>query len=66
MAHGSVRIDPATVPGLAEALRGFPPLPSRWIDPALLPGWALPDGFTGPVGSVAITPLPGPGFPRAR
>ncbi|RSS22456.1 serine/threonine protein phosphatase [Streptomyces sp. WAC05458] len=63
VAHGSVRIDPATVPGLAEALRGFPPLPSRWIDPALLPGWALPDGFTGPVGSVAITPLPGPGFP---
>ncbi|MFI8952028.1 PP2C family protein-serine/threonine phosphatase [Streptomyces sp. NPDC053750] len=61
--HRSARIDPSTVPGLAEALRGFPPVPSRWIDPAALPGWALPDDLAEPVGSVAITPLPGPGFP---
>ncbi|MEV8066924.1 PP2C family protein-serine/threonine phosphatase [Streptomyces sp. NPDC085995] len=61
--HGSVRLDPASVPGLAEALRGFPPVPSRWIDPAALPGWAVPDGFAGPVGSVVVTPLPGHGVP---
>ncbi|MCF3963396.1 PP2C family protein-serine/threonine phosphatase [Streptomyces fuscigenes] len=49
-----------SVPGLAEALRGFPPVPSRWIDPAALPEWMVPEGF-GRVGSVAITPLPGHG-----
>ena len=25
--------------GLAEALQGFPPVPSRWIDPAVAPAW---------------------------
>ncbi|WP_432743055.1 serine/threonine-protein phosphatase [Streptomyces sp. JH002] len=57
------RIDPSVVPGLAEALQGFPPVPSRWIDPAVLPHWAVPEGLTEPVGSVVITPLPGHGFP---
>jgi serine phosphatase RsbU (regulator of sigma subunit) len=51
---------PDTVPGLAEALRGFPPVPSRWIDPAAAPAWLVPEGF-GNVGSLAITPLPGHG-----
>lgn len=59
----TVRLDPAMVPGLAEALQGFPPVPSRWIDPAALPGWAVPDGFAGPLGSVVVTPLPGHGVP---
>ncbi|GAA3310214.1 PP2C family protein-serine/threonine phosphatase [Streptomyces cinereospinus] len=59
----SARIDPSAVPGLAEALQGFPPVPSRWIDPATLPGWAVPDGFGGPLGSVVVTPLPGHGVP---
>ncbi|MFB7512018.1 PP2C family protein-serine/threonine phosphatase [Streptomyces sp. NPDC056144] len=54
-------LDPAVVPGLAEALRGFPPVPARWIDPAELPSWAVPEGFGGTPGSVAITPLPGHG-----
>ncbi|MFH9691151.1 PP2C family protein-serine/threonine phosphatase [Streptomyces sp. NPDC017413] len=50
------------VPGLAEALRGFPPVPSRWIDPATAPEWMMPEGL-GPVGSIVITPLPGHGIP---
>ncbi|MCV7281549.1 serine/threonine-protein phosphatase [Mycolicibacterium flavescens] len=59
----SIAADPADVPGLSEALRGFPPVPSRWIDPALMPGWLIPRHFRGPVGSVLITPLPGHGVP---
>ncbi|PRH75977.1 serine/threonine protein phosphatase [Streptomyces solincola] len=61
--HSSARIDPAAVSGLAEALQGFPPVPSRWIDPATLPPWANPEGFDGPAGSVVVTPLPGHGVP---
>lgn len=60
LSHASA--DPDDVPGLAEALRGFPPVPSRWIDPAAAPGWMVPGGF-GPVGSIVITPLPGHGVP---
>ncbi|MFD8766130.1 PP2C family protein-serine/threonine phosphatase [Streptomyces mirabilis] len=55
-------VDPDDVPGLGEALRGFPPVPSRWIDPATAPEWMVPEGF-GPVGSIVITPLPGHGVP---
>ncbi|MFE9773255.1 SpoIIE family protein phosphatase [Streptomyces sp. NPDC005931] len=57
------RIDPRDVPGLAEALRGFPPVPARWINPGDLPDWVIPEGFAGPVGSVIVTPLPGHGVP---
>lgn len=53
-------VDPDDVPGLGEALRGFPPVPSRWIDPAAAPAWMVPEGL-GPVGSIVITPLPGHG-----
>ncbi|KKZ72599.1 PP2C family protein-serine/threonine phosphatase [Streptomyces showdoensis] len=55
-------MDPDQVPGLGEALRGFPPVPSRWIDPAAAPDWMIPEGF-GPVGAIVITPLPGHGVP---
>ncbi|MFJ6699536.1 PP2C family protein-serine/threonine phosphatase [Streptomyces sp. NPDC091272] len=55
-------IDPHEVPGLAEALQGFPPVPSRWIDPVAAPGWLIPEGF-GEVGSIVVTPLPGHGVP---
>ncbi|MFC8123980.1 PP2C family protein-serine/threonine phosphatase [Streptomyces sp. NPDC057302] len=55
-------VNPEDVPGLSEALRGFPPVPSRWIDPAVAPAWMVPAGF-GPVGSIVITPLPGHGVP---
>lgn len=48
----------AEVPGLAEAIDGFPPIPSRWLDPALAPGWLFPAGL-GPIGSLLVTPLPG-------
>lgn len=58
----TVSSKPEDVPGLAEALRGFPPVPSRWIDPATAPDWLIPEGL-GPVGSLAITPLPGHGVP---
>lgn len=55
-----VREDDA--PGLGEALQGFPPVPSRWTEPALAPQWMVPEGF-GEVGSMMITPLPGQGVP---
>ncbi|MFI1566676.1 PP2C family protein-serine/threonine phosphatase [Streptomyces sp. NPDC020490] len=61
--HRLVEARPAEVPGLGEALRGFPPVPSRWIDPAAIPGWVVPDGFPGDVGSAVVTPLPGHGVP---
>ncbi|GHE63895.1 serine/threonine-protein phosphatase [Streptomyces vinaceus] len=60
LSHHSV--DPDEVPGLGEALRGFPPVPARWIDPSTAPPWLVPEGF-GPVGSIVITPLPGHGVP---
>lgn len=59
----TVDAEPAVVPGLSEALRGFPPVPSRWIDPAALPDWLIPPNLAGPVGAVLITPLPGLGVP---
>jgi serine phosphatase RsbU (regulator of sigma subunit) len=46
------------VPGLVEALGGFPPIPSRWLDPGHAPGWLLPAGF-GPIGALLVVPLPG-------
>jgi serine phosphatase RsbU (regulator of sigma subunit)/PAS domain-containing protein len=58
-----VAADPGQLAGLGEALRGFPPVPSRWIDPAQLPDWLLPPELSGPIGSVVITPLPGHGVP---
>ncbi|MFH9725496.1 PP2C family protein-serine/threonine phosphatase [Streptomyces sp. NPDC017254] len=61
--RSQVTMDPSSVPGLAEALQGFPPVPARWIDPATLPEWAVPEGFEGTPGAVAITPLPGHGVP---
>ncbi|MFF9120931.1 SpoIIE family protein phosphatase [Streptomyces massasporeus] len=62
LTRSTVSEAPDSVPGLAEALRGFPPVPSRWIDPATAPDWLTPAGF-GEVGSLVITPLPGHGVP---
>ncbi|MER5387136.1 GAF domain-containing SpoIIE family protein phosphatase [Streptomyces sp. NPDC002688] len=61
--HRTVQDDVEQLPGLGDALRGFPPVPSRWIDPSTVPQWVLPDGFTEPVGSAVVTPLPGHGMP---
>ncbi|QMU77113.1 serine/threonine-protein phosphatase [Streptacidiphilus sp. PB12-B1b] len=58
--EAALAVDVSEVPGLAEALSGFPPVPSRWVDPALVPGWLLPPGFGEP-GSLVVTPLPGNG-----
>lgn len=60
--HGRSVFDPYDVPGLGETLQGFPPVSSRWLDPASAPGWLLPDGF-GEVASIVVTPLPGQGVP---
>ncbi len=57
----SVDADPTSVAGLSEALREFPPVPSRCIDAATLPEWLVQSGFPRPVSSVMITPLPGHG-----
>jgi serine phosphatase RsbU (regulator of sigma subunit) len=46
------------VPGLVEALGGFPPVPSRWLDAAQAPAWLLPPAF-GTIGALLVTPLPG-------
>ncbi|MFC4065352.1 PP2C family protein-serine/threonine phosphatase [Actinoplanes subglobosus] len=50
------------VPGLLEALGGFPPIPSRWLDPGQAPPWLVPAGF-GPVGALLVIPLPGTAEP---
>ncbi|MCX5384474.1 PP2C family protein-serine/threonine phosphatase [Streptomyces sp. NBC_00083] len=60
--ESSAAVDPETVPGLAEALQGFPPVPTRWVEPSTVPDWVLPEGF-GPAGSIVVTPLPGHGVP---
>ncbi|SDK43938.1 PP2C family protein-serine/threonine phosphatase [Streptomyces indicus] len=61
-----VAVDPEEMPGLPEALLGFPPVPSRWIDPRRVPSWIVPADFAGSVaelGSVVVVPLPGHGLP---
>lgn len=55
-------IDPEVVPGLGEALRGFPTVPPRWIEPSGAPEWLVPPGV-GAVGSLVVLPLPGHGAP---
>ena len=56
----TIGVDVDAVPGLSDALDGFPPVPSRWVDPDLAPAWLVPEGF-GELGSLVVTPLPGSG-----
>ncbi|WP_338692971.1 PP2C family protein-serine/threonine phosphatase [Streptomyces sp. Q6] len=61
-----IAVNTEELPGLPEALLGFPPVPSRWIDPALTPAWAIPEDFArdaSEIGSVVVVPLPGHGLP---
>ncbi|MDF9817064.1 PP2C family protein-serine/threonine phosphatase [Streptomyces sp. SPB162] len=58
----TLNVDVDQVPGLSDALAGFPPVPSRWVDPDLAPPWLAPEGF-GELGSLIVTPLPGNGVP---
>ncbi|MBQ0987038.1 serine/threonine-protein phosphatase [Streptomyces sp. F63] len=51
--------DLAGLPGLAEALRGAPLPPPRWVAPGEAPAWVVPPGF-GPVDSILVKTLPGP------
>ncbi|MGK5553386.1 PP2C family protein-serine/threonine phosphatase [Actinomadura kijaniata] len=58
----TLALDPAEMPGLAEALQGFPPVPSRWIDPGGAPAWAHREDLGEP-GAMVVTALPGHGVP---
>ena len=60
--HQELLVDPAEVPGLAEAMRGFPPVPSRWIDPAAAPAWVVREHL-GELAAMVVTALPGHGIP---
>lgn len=55
--------DAFPVPGLDEALRGYPPVPPRWVDPAELPGQLVPHDLDRDLQSAVIAPLPGHGMP---
>ncbi|WP_149261387.1 GAF domain-containing SpoIIE family protein phosphatase [Actinomadura sp. K4S16] len=53
-------IDPAEVVGLADAMRAFPPVPPRWIDPRTAPDWIARPELGEPRAMVVIA-LPGHG-----
>ncbi|KAB2350836.1 PP2C family protein-serine/threonine phosphatase [Actinomadura rudentiformis] len=55
-------IDPGEVPGLAEALRGFPSAAAHWIDPATVPERFF-RGLLDTPGSMMVATLPGAGAP---
>ncbi|GAA3234576.1 PP2C family protein-serine/threonine phosphatase [Actinocorallia longicatena] len=59
---GRLGLDPGDVPGLAEVLHGYPPVPSQWIAPDSVPGRFLCDGVGEP-GSMMVTALADPGGP---
>ncbi|MFI6925403.1 PP2C family protein-serine/threonine phosphatase [Nonomuraea spiralis] len=55
-------IDPQEMPGLAEALRAYPPVPARWVDPELTPAWVRGEN-QGEARAVVVISLPGYGLP---
>lgn len=59
---GADGADVLRVPGVQEALQGYPPPPSRRVDPSQVPPWLVPD-LAGDIGSAAVIPLPGHGMP---
>lgn len=60
--HQELVVDPSEVPGLVEAMQGFPPMPSRWLDPAAAPSWILRADL-GDLSAMVVTALPGHGVP---
>jgi serine phosphatase RsbU (regulator of sigma subunit) len=50
------------IPGLAEALARYPVGPSRWLDPAALPPWLMPDP-AGRIRHLLLVPMPGSAAP---
>ncbi|XRQ12285.1 SpoIIE family protein phosphatase [Actinomadura welshii] len=60
--HRELPIDPADVEGLADAMRGFPPAPARWVPPGSLPDWITGPVLRDPAAAVVIA-LPGHGVP---
>ncbi|MFB4307394.1 PP2C family protein-serine/threonine phosphatase [Actinomadura sp. GTD37] len=60
--HRVLLIDPAEVEGLADALRGFPPVPPRRIDPRTAPAW-LTRPARGTPAAIVVVALPGHGVP---
>ncbi len=61
-ARCTVGADTLKLPGLEEALRGYPPLPSHRVDPAAIPTWLVPPELSGALGSASVIPLPGHGL----
>lgn len=60
--HQQLLIDPAEAEGLADAMRGFPPVPPRRVDPRALPGWIARPEWGRP-GAAVVIALPGHGVP---
>lgn len=60
--HQELLIDPAEVEGLADAMRGFPPTPPRWIDPRTAPAW-IARPVPGTPAAMVVIALPGHGVP---
>ncbi|MFC5753149.1 SpoIIE family protein phosphatase [Actinomadura rugatobispora] len=58
--HQELLVDPAEVEGLADAMRGFPPVPPRWIDPRAAPAWIARPAPERPAAMVVVA-LPGHG-----
>lgn len=59
----TIDADLAAVPGLRQALRGYPPVAPRRMDPSSVPDWLLPRQLAGEVRVAVIVPLPGHGMP---
>jgi serine phosphatase RsbU (regulator of sigma subunit) len=59
----TIDADLAAVPGLRQALRGYPPVAPRRMDRSSVPDWLLPRRLAGEVRVAVIVPLPGHGMP---
>ncbi|MFV2213580.1 SpoIIE family protein phosphatase [Actinomadura sp. LOL_016] len=60
--HQKLLIDPTEVEGLADAMRGYPPVPPRWIDPRTVPAW-IARPAPADLAAIVVVALPGHGVP---